>query len=335
MEAPARRKKRRRGGRTVIWTGVLLLLAAGLTMFLVGEKTGGRSAKKVALIRIEGPILTGGRVVRLIERYGEDSAIRALVVQVNSPGGGVAASQEIYHALLRFRDRGKVVLTSMEGVGASGGYYVALASDKIYANAGTITGSIGVILQVGNIEGLLKKAGLKIEVVKSGVHKDVGSPLRPMSAGDRAVFKQVIDDAYTQFVRAVSVGRKMPMEAVRKIADGRIFTGERAKGLGLIDEIGTLEDSIREAGRMAGIKGRPRVHEERRRLRGWIERLLRSIRPAGWVSDALPTVRGLQYIWTYWLVGWRPGLGWERGVPTEIAAAAGRETWRESGGKSV
>lgn len=299
MEAPARRKKRRRGGRTVIWTGVLLLLAVGLTMFLFGENTGSRSAKKVALIRIEGPILTGGRVVRLIERYGEDPAIRALVVQVNSPGGGVAASQEIYHALLRFRERGKVVLTSMEGVGASGGYYVALASDKIYANAGTITGSIGVILQVGNIEGLLKKVGLKIEVVKSGVHKDVGSPLRPMSAGDRAILKQVIDDAYTQFVRAVSVGRKMPMEAVRKIADGRIFTGERAKGLGLIDEIGTLEDAIREAGRMAGIRGRPRVHEERRRLRGWIERLLRSIRPAGWVSDALPVARGLQYIWTY------------------------------------
>ncbi len=297
MEAPARRKKRR--GRTVIWTGVLLLLAAGLTMFLAGEFTGGRSAKKVALIRIEGPILTGGRVVRLIEQYGGDPAILALVVQVNSPGGGVAASQEIYHALLRFRKRGKVVLTSMEGVGASGGYYVALASEKIYANAGTITGSIGVILQVGNIEGLLKKVGLKIEVVKSGVLKDVGSPLRPMSAGDRAILQQVIDDAYKQFVRAVSVGRKMPVEAVRKIADGRIFTGERAKGLGLIDEIGTLEDAIREAGRMAGIKGRPRVHEERRRLRGWIERLLRSIRPAGWVSDALPVARGLQYIWTY------------------------------------
>ncbi len=297
MEAPARWKKRR--GRTVIWTGVLLLLAAGLTMFLAGEFTGVRSAKKVALIRIEGPILTGGRVVRLIEQYGEDPAILALVVQVNSPGGGVAASQEIYHALLRFRKRGKVVLTSMEGVGASGGYYVALASEKIYANAGTITGSIGVILQVGNIEGLLKKVGLKIEVMKSGVLKDVGSPLRPMSAGDRAILQQVIDDAYKQFVRAVSVGRKMPVEAVRKIADGRIFTGERAKGLGLIDEIGTLEDAIREAGRMAGIKGRPRVHEERRRLRGWIERLLRSIRPAGWVSDALPVARGLQYIWTY------------------------------------
>ena len=155
MEAPARRKKRR--GRTVIWTGVLLLLAAGLTMFLAGEFTGGRSAKKVALIRIEGPILTGGRVVRLIEQYGGDPAILALVVQVNSPGGGVAASQEIYHALLRFRKRGKVVLTSMEGVGASGGYYVALASEKIYANAGTITGRIGVILQVGNIEGLLNE----------------------------------------------------------------------------------------------------------------------------------------------------------------------------------
>ncbi len=298
MAAQFSRKKRRRRGRTLIWAGIVLLLALGLANFLGGGKTGGRSSKNVALVRIEGPILTGGRVVRLIERYGEDPGIRALVVQVNSPGGGVAASQEIYHALLRFRERGKVVLTSMEGVGASGGYYVALASDKIYANAGTITGSIGVILQVGNIEGLLKKVGLKVVVVKSGVHKDVGSPLRPMTAKDRAILQQVIDDAYEQFVRAVSVGRKMSVEKVRKIADGRIFTGERAKKLGLIDEIGTLEDSIREAGRMAGIQGRPRVIEERR-LRGWIERLLKSAWPAGWVTDRLPAMRGLQYFWTY------------------------------------
>ncbi len=298
MEGQIEKKRPRRWGRRMVWILVLLLLGAGLLNYIGGNAANLRKKDKVALIRIEGPILSGKNIVRLIEKYQENPSIRALVVQVNSPGGGVAASQEIYHALLRFRESGKSVLSSMESVAASGGYYVALASDKIFANAGTITGSIGVILQVGNVEGLLKKVGLKVEVVKSGEYKDVGSPLRPLSEKDREILEQVIDDAYEQFVQVVATGRKLPISRVKEIADGRIFSGERAKRLGLVDEIGTLSDSIREAGKMAGIPGRPQIQEERP-LKGWIERLIRGMWPSAWMSEQLPVRRGLQYLWTY------------------------------------
>ncbi|MEE8109473.1 MAG: signal peptide peptidase SppA [bacterium] len=291
-------RKRPRWGRRLVWGLVALLLVVGLSNYLTQGKLVGRASKRVALLRIQGPILTAGKLVHQIERYGKDSSVRSLVVLVNSPGGGVAASQEIYHALLRFRERDKAVVTSMEGVAASGGYYVALASNKIFANAGTITGSIGVILQVGNVEGLLKKVGLKFEVIKSGKHKDIGSPLRPMTPEDRAVVRQLIEDAYNQFVRAVSEGRDIPVERVRTIADGRIFSGERAKRLGLVDEVGTLNDAIREAGRLGGIPGYPVVFEERP-LKDWIDRLLGSFWPAGWMADRLSGVGGLQYLWVY------------------------------------
>ena len=298
MEGQIEKKRPRRWGRRAVWLLVLLLLGTGLLNYIGGNAASLRKRDKIALIRIMGPILSGKNIVRLIEKYQENPSIRALVVQVNSPGGGVAASQEIYHALLRFRESGKSVLTSMESVAASGGYYVALASDKIFANAGTITGSIGVILQVGNVEGLLKKVGLKVEVVKSGEYKDVGSPLRPLSEKDREILEQVINDAYEQFVQVVATGRKLPISRVKEIADGRIFSGERAKRLGLVDEIGTLSDSIREAGKMVGISGRPQIQEEQP-LKGWIERLIRGMWPSAWMSERLSTRRGLQYLWTY------------------------------------
>ncbi|MFQ5913325.1 MAG: signal peptide peptidase SppA [Nitrospinota bacterium] len=290
--------KRRRWGRRWVWGLVALLLAVGLLDYLIAGRMIGGLSQRVALLRVEGPILGAEKTVRRIERYGEDPSIRALVILVNSPGGGVAASQEIYHALLRFREKGKAIVTSMESVAASGGYYVALASDKIFANAGTITGSIGVVLQVGNVEGLLKKVGLKFEVVKSGLHKDIGSPLRPMSPEDRAIFQALVRDAYEQFVRVVAQGRSMPLEEVRKLADGRVFSGERAKAMGLIDQVGTLHDAIGEAGRLAGIAGRPKLYEERR-FRGWIERILRGLWPGSWMGERIPVAGGLQYLWTY------------------------------------
>lgn len=288
----------RRWGRKIVWVLVLLLLGLGLLGYVGGDVTTFRREGGVALIRINGPIVHGKGFVRLIEKYQEDASIKALVVQVNSPGGGVAASQEIYHALLRFKESGKWVLASMEGVAASGGYYVALASNKIFANAGTITGSIGVILQVSNVEGLLKKVGLKVEVVKSGEYKDVGSTLRPLTDKDRKVLEKVINDAYEQFVSAVAKDRKLSMARVKEIADGRIFSGQHAKQLGLVDEIGTLSDSIREAGKLSGITGRPRVQEEPQ-FRSWIERIFHGIWPSGWMPEQLHASRGLQYLWVY------------------------------------
>lgn len=288
----------RRWGRKVTWILVALLLGLGLLGYFGNDVTTFRKEGKVALIRIDGPILHGKGYVRLIEKYQADDSIKALVVQVNSPGGGVAASQEIYHALLRFRGSGKWVLASMEGVAASGGYYVALASNKIFANAGTITGSIGVILQISNMEGLLKKVGLEVEVVKSGEYKDVGSKLRPLTDRDREVLEKVINDAYEQFVSVVAKDRKLSIARVKEIADGRIFSGQHAKQLGLVDEIGTLSDSIREAGKLSGIIGRPRVQEDQP-FRSWIERIIRGIWPSGWMPEQIRTNRGLQYLWVY------------------------------------
>jgi protease-4 len=299
MTAQTGNRKPSHRGRRVIWVVVAFLLALGLLNYFVGSGgvQFGPTSDRVALIRIEGPITASSQIVDRIEKYKDDSSIRALVLLVNSPGGGVAASQEIYHALLRFRDRGKSIVTSMESVAASGGYYVALASTKIFANAGTITGSIGVILQVGNFQGLMKKMGVDFEVIKSGEHKDLVSPFRRMTPKDREILQTLINDAYEQFVRAVSERRHLDVEAVRKVADGSIFSGQRAQGLGLIDEVGTLNDAVREAGRLAGLPGKPKVFEER--PPGWFGRLLRNAWPGGWMVDRLPTMTGLQYLWTY------------------------------------
>lgn len=276
----------------------MFLLLLGVLNYWGG--VGVRKAEsRLALLTLDGLILSSRSYVEKIERYREDKTIRGLVVRVDSPGGGVAPSQEIHQALRRFREEGKVVVTSMGSVAASGGLYVSLSSNKIYANPGTITGSIGVVLEVGNIEDLLKKVGLRVEVVKSGAHKDLGSPVRPLSPEDRAILQRVIDDAYEQFVRVVAEGRNLPLERVKDFADGRIFTGERARGLGLVDEIGSLEDAIREAGRLAGIVGKPEVLEERP-LGGWLGWLLEGSSPMRALGLPLAEVGArLQYRWMY------------------------------------
>ncbi len=290
-------RRRRRVQRIALWS-VLLLLLLGVLNFWAGVGLR-RDEARIALITVDGVILSSRSFVEQIERYREDKGIEAMVVRVDSPGGGVAPSQEIHQALRRFREAGKVLVTSMGSVAASGGLYVSLASTKIFANPGTITGSIGVIMEIGNVEDLLKKVGLRVEVVKSGVHKDLGSPVRPLSPEDRAILQQVIDDAYDQFLRSISEGRNLPLEQVRSFADGRIFTGERAKGLGLVDEIGSLDDAIREAGRLAGIVGKPKVVEERPRG-GFLGRLLRGSPSLQALGLPLSEVGArLQYRWMY------------------------------------
>ncbi|MBM2828745.1 MAG: Multidrug transporter [Actinobacteria bacterium] len=184
--------------------------------------------------------------------------MKAIILRINSPGGGVGPSQEIYSEVRKLKGK-KVVVASMGALAASGGYYIACAADKIFANPGTITGSIGVIMQFVSVKDLIEKIGLKGMVVKSGAFKDIGSPMREMKPEERKLLQEVIENVHLQFVGAVAEGRKMDRKKVMKIADGRIFSGEQAKALGLVDALGNLEDAVEEAGKMAKIEGEPRV----------------------------------------------------------------------------
>jgi len=221
---------------------------------------------RVALIRIEGLILNSKKTIDLLKRYDEDRSVRAIVLRVDSPGGGVVPSQEIYEEVKKIREKGdKKIIVSMGSVAASGGYYISCPADRIIANPGSITGSIGVIMELANIEGLLDKIGVKSVVIKSGKHKDIGSIMRAMSPEEREILQKVLDDVHNQFIEAVAKGRGIKEEEVRSIADGRIFTGRQAKELGLVDDIGNLEDAIKIAAKLSGIKGEPKVITEEKR----------------------------------------------------------------------
>lgn len=222
---------------------------------------------RIALIRVEGVIMDAQSTVGELKRFGENPSVKAIVLRIDSPGGGVVPSQEIYDAVQRVRQKSnKMVIASMGSVAASGGYYIAAATDRIIANPGTLTGSIGVIMETANVEGLLKKIGVEGVVVKSGKFKDVGSPLRKMSDEERALLQSVMDDVHKQFIEAVAAGRALEPTTVQALADGRIFTGRQAKEAKLVDELGDLEAAIQLAADLAGIEGEPKVVEPRRRF---------------------------------------------------------------------
>jgi protease IV len=227
----------------------------------------GPLGKRVGLVEIVGDIESSESVVDQLEHMRLDSSVRAVVLRLDSPGGGVAASQEIYEAVRKVRDEGKPVIASMGGVAASGAYYIACAADSIVSNPGTLTGSIGVIMSFPNTEELFKKVGVRFEVVKTGKFKDIGSLSRPMTPDEKALLQGVLSNVYQQFVNAISDGRDMEKSDILPYADGRIFSGDQARDLGFVDRLGDLNDAIQLAGTMAGIKGRPVVvRKERRRV---------------------------------------------------------------------
>jgi len=222
--------------------------------------------EKIAIIEVRGVILDPQPVVEKLVKLRKNEKVKAIVLRIDSPGGGVGPAQEIF-AEVRKAQKEKKVLVSMGSVAASGGYYIACAADKILANPGSITGSIGVIVESLNVEELLRKLGLRSMVVKSGKHKDLGSPLRPMSEEEKKLLQGVLDSVHEQFIRAVAEGRKLPVEKVRELADGRIFSGEQARELGLVDELGNLEDTLAMAATLAGIRGEPEImYPEKKRF---------------------------------------------------------------------
>ncbi|MEJ2683130.1 MAG: signal peptide peptidase SppA [Candidatus Sulfobium sp.] len=236
---------------------VLVIISLVLTVFRKGLPLG----SKVAIVRLEGPITGSKKIIDELKEYARDRSVKAIVLRIDSPGGAVAPSQEIYEEVRRTAARKKVVV-SMGSVAASGGYYIASAATRIVADPGTLTGSIGVIMEIPNVEGLMNKIGLKTEIIKSGKNKDIGTPFRAMKPEERKILQGVMDNVHEQFIRAVAKGRKMKIEDVRKIADGRVFTGEQALKIGLVDQLGSLEDSVRTAARLAGISGEPQVVEK-------------------------------------------------------------------------
>ncbi len=258
----------------------LSIVSIVMGIYLIGEKgVEGKTRiltrkKGVAVVYLYGPISISRRasgwarflpgadsITSELRKISKITTIKAVVLRINSPGGSIGAVQEIYEEVIRLKEKGKKIVVSMGDVGASGAYYIACAADKIVANPGTITGSIGVLMSLGNMEELFRKIGIKVEVIKRGKHKDIGSLSREMTAEEKRLLQGLIDDAYDQFLQVVIEGRNFKKSKAEKIAQGQVFTGRQAKNLGLIDEIGNFQDAVRLAGKLAGIPGEPRVIE--------------------------------------------------------------------------
>ncbi len=246
-------------GGLVLVLGGLLALGYGL---LRGEGGGLASGERIGVVVVKGIIgaPTGGTeaepVMKLVRRLAADDDIKAVVVRIDSPGGAVAPSQEIYDELRRLSAK-KPTVCSMGNLAASGGFYVAMGCSKIVAEPGTLTGSIGVISQFVNVRGLVERLDLRFETIKSGKLKDLGSPFRDMTADDRAYWQAVTDRIFEQFLGAVVAARHLPEAKVRAVADGRVLTGEDAQRLGLVDQLGNFYVAVDLAARAAGIKGEP------------------------------------------------------------------------------
>ncbi|MGY8780559.1 MAG: signal peptide peptidase SppA [Fidelibacterota bacterium] len=259
--------KRPTSNQRFLWWGLGSFFALSMA-FKVGSWSTGYSiegsGKKVGIINIIGPIVSAESTVKQLEKFRIRKDISAIILRIDSPGGLVAPTQEIYEKVKSVRDD-KPIISSMGTVAASGGYYIAVAADTIMANPGTIVGSIGVIMNYPVMTGLLDKVGVTFETVKSGNLKDVGSYSRNVTATDRAHLNEMVADMYQQFVGAVSVSRGMTNEDVIPLADGRVFTGLQSKKLGLIDVIGTYEDAITLAGSMGNISGKPKTVQKQKK----------------------------------------------------------------------
>ncbi len=263
----------------IIIGSVVMTMGFFFIAIIAGMSGGGNLAlggfgNKVAVVDVFGGIYDSGDVIRQLKKWSENSGVKAIVLHIDSPGGGIAPSQEIYSEIMRIREEYNIpIIASISNVGASGGYYVSCAADRIMANPGTITGSIGVIISYPTAGKLFEKIGIKYETVKSGELKDVGSLDRPMTDNERTMLTNMIMDSYDQFVSVVAEARSMDKEEVYKYADGSVFSGRMAFNYGLIDTLGTFEDAIRLAADLAGIEGEPETIKEVKKQPGLFDLL--------------------------------------------------------------
>jgi protease IV len=240
------------GCATVMFLGGMILVFSVSRMMAATTTAFHEPKGNVGIIEVTGPIFSSKQIIEHIKKFREDEAISAIVIRVDSPGGGVGPSQEIFRELMKTRSV-KTVVASMGSVAASGGYYVAAGADKIIANPGTITGSIGVIMEYVNLAELIKKIGISPVVIKSGEFKDMGSPLRELGDNEKELLQNLVDELHQQFVLDAARARNMPEADMAALADGRIYTGQTALNLDLIDRLGNLEDAVQWAGELAGI----------------------------------------------------------------------------------
>lgn len=273
--------------------GVLVALAGGDQHHFATEK--------VAVVSVDGEIVESRAAVESLHKYADDSSVKAIVMRINSPGGAVAPSQEIYETIRKIREKsGKPVIASLDSVAASGGFYIASACDEIVANPGSITGSIGVIMQWMDLKDLLAWARVKPETITSGAMKAAGSPYRELSETERTYLQHVSDQLHGQFIHAVAVGRKGKISEaeIGKIADGRIFTGEEALGLKLIDKLGNLDDAVSLAAKLAKVEGEPALIYPRKHDGGLLELLTSSSDAQSAVQRVLST-GGLRFLYKW------------------------------------
>jgi protease IV len=293
--------------RTFVWLllggGAFVLLAVALVAMILtfnGEE-GAQFAfsDRVQIVEVDGELVESRSILDQLKRYEDSNSVKAILLNIDSPGGGVAVSQEIYTEIKRLREKkDKVVVAYLSSTGASGAYYVACAANKIVANPGTIVGSIGVIAEWVNYADLLEWAKLKDIVFKTGEFKDTGSPTRALTDNEKKYFQGLIDDMYVQFVEAVASGRKLGLQEVRSLADGRVFTGRDARERKLIDEIGNFQDAVDLTAKLAGISGKPRLIRLNRRRVTLLDVLTTDLsRLVPFNGQSMKSQIKFQYIW--------------------------------------
>ena len=249
---------------------------------------------RIGVVGITGLISDSQHIVYQVKKFSQDKRIRGIVLRIDSPGGSVGPSQEIYDEILKARKSGKIIYASMGTLAASGGYYIASAAEKIFANPGTLTGSIGVIMAFSNAKRLMEKIGLQPEVIKAGEYKDIGSPARAMTKKEKSLLQSVVSDVHQQFIEAVAIGRDISIEEVTKIADGRILTGRQAHSLNLVDQMGGLQVSIEQLAKKVGIIGIPKIIKEKPRI-DLLERILKAAINQPLMDNS--SIPSLQYTW--------------------------------------
>jgi protease IV len=298
-------------GRSRVWLWVvigggaffLFVLAVFTLVFLVFRGTGGDRAglfgEKIGVVDLDGVILSPTETVEQLRKLADDDSVKAIIIHVNSPGGGVAASEEIYSEVKRIRDeKKKYIASSIETVGASGAYYVSSATNKIYANRGSVVGSIGVIAEWVNYGDLMRWAKLKPELLKVGKFKDTGDPTRELTPDERAYMQGLIDNMYGQFVQAVAEGRHSKVEDIKPIADGRVWTGEQAVGMHLIDGIGDFRTAVMETAKAVNISGEPSLVRAERQRKSLLDLMFGDVTP--WLptkEKLLDEQIGFYYLW--------------------------------------
>lgn len=283
----------------LVFVGVaVLFLLSGMSMSRSGDGGAPLFGPRVAIVELEGLIADTDDLVRDLRQLRDNPSVRAVVIRINSPGGVVGPTQEVHDALRRLHDAGKPVVASLGAVAASGGYYAAVAADQIYANPGTLTGSIGVIMQLANVDTLLKKVGVEFVVVKAGQFKDIGNPARPMTPEERRVVQALLEDVHGQFIDAVAKGRKLDRSAVVQFADGRVFSGTQALGLKMVDALGGLEDAVNAAAKLANLPVPPPVERPRRKFSiiDLVRNELGLVVPAALLPTRLPAFKTPLYL---------------------------------------